>query len=130
MSHPVENLLPGYFRIFQGTDGSFVDMHETHGKLESRQNIPIALFLAGRGEPVRLLPVLRDPGSRCPDAIRNELAWEFKVPEGRTANAIDQALRGANRQAARVLIKVPEGMNYHVLEQAVHGRVRRAENIL
>lgn len=48
MSEPA-NLVPGYFRVFQGTDGSFVDIHETHGKLESRQNLPIALFLAARG---------------------------------------------------------------------------------
>ena len=52
MSRP-DTLRPGYFRVFQGTDGSFVDMHETHGKLESRQNIPIALFPAARGERVR-----------------------------------------------------------------------------
>ena len=58
MSQPTKHLLPGSFRIFQGANGAFVDMHETHGKLESRQNIPIALFLAARGERVRLLPVL------------------------------------------------------------------------
>ena len=34
MSEPA-NLVPGCFRVFQGTDGSFVDIHETHGKLES-----------------------------------------------------------------------------------------------
>ncbi len=71
MSQILEDSLPGYFRLFQGADGSFVDMHETHGKLESRQNIPIALFLAVRGERVRLLPVLRVPGSKCPDATRD-----------------------------------------------------------
>ena len=105
-------------------------MHETHGKLESRQNIPIALFLAARGERVRLLPVLRVPGSKCPDATRDGVEWEFKVPEGRTANAIDKALRGANHQAARVLIQVAEEFDLFVLEQAIYGRVRRAENIL
>lgn len=125
----LENLLPGYFRVFQGADGGFVDIHETHGKLESRQNLPIALFLAARGERVRLLPVLRVPGSKCADASRNDVKWEFKVPEGRTANAIDQALRGASRQAARVLIQVSEELDRHLLEQAIHGRVRRAENI-
>ncbi|MCI1187080.1 hypothetical protein MON38_06585 [Hymenobacter sp. DH14] len=122
--------LAGYFRLFQGVDGSFVDMHETHGKLESRQNIPIALFLAARGERVRLLPVLDLRNVKSPDASRNGVEWEFKVPEGRTANAIDRALRGANRQAARVLLQVVEEFDIQVLEQAIHGRVRRAENIL
>lgn len=105
-------------------------MHETHGKLESRQNIPIGLFLAARGEQVRLLPVLDLQGVKSADATRNGVEWEFKVPEGRTANAIDKALRGASRQAARVLIQVAEGFDRHVLEQAIHGRVRRAENIV
>ena len=111
MSQLLENLLPGYFRLFHGANGSFVDMHETHGKLESRQNIPIALFLAARGEQVRLLPVLREPGSKCADATRDGVEWEFKVPEGRTANAIDKALRDAKRQAARVLIQVANEFN-------------------
>lgn len=129
MGQALEELLPGYFRVFQGADGSFVDIHETHGKLESRQNIPIALFLAARGERMRLLPVLRIPGSKYADATRNDVEWEFKVPESRTANAIDQALRGASRQAARVLIKVAEELDRHLLEQTIRGRVRRAENI-
>ena len=130
MSQATENRLPGYFRLFQGNDGSFVDIHETHGKLESRQNIPIALFLAARGEQVRLLPVLRVPGSKCADATRNEVEWEFKAPIGLTVTAIDNALRGASRQAARVLIQVAEEMHCHLLEQAIYGRVRRAENIV
>ena len=129
MSRP-DTLRPGYFRVFQGIGGSFVDMHETHGKLESRQNIPIALFLAARGEQVRLLPVLRVPGIRCADATRDEVEWEFKVPEGRSANAIDQALRGANRQAARVLIQISEEFDRQLLEQAIYNRLRRAENIV
>ena len=128
MSEPA-NLVPGYFRVFQGTDGSFVDIHETHGKLESRQNLPIALFLAARGERVRLLPVLDLRGVKSPDAARDGVEWEFKVPEGRTANAFDKALRGASRPAARVLIQVAEELDRHLLEQAIHGRARRAENI-
>jgi len=125
-----ENLLPGYFRIYQGAAGSFVDMHETHGKLESRQNIPIALFLAARGERVRLLPVLDLHGVKSPDATRDGVAWEFKNPESQSANAIDKALRGANKQAARVLIQLAADFNRHVLEQAIHSRVRRTANIL
>ena len=77
MSEPFEKPLTGYFRLFQAADGSFVDMHETHGKLESRQNIPIALWLAARGERVRLLPVLRIPGTKCADATRDGVEWEF-----------------------------------------------------
>ncbi len=130
MSQAFENPLDGYFRLFQGADGSFVDMHETHGKMESRQNIPIAFFLAARGERVQLLPVLRIPGTKCADATRDGVEWEFKVPAGRTANAIDQALRGANRQAARVLIQVANEFDRQVLEAAIHGRVRRAANIV
>ena len=121
---------PGYFRLFQGPDGSFVDMHETHGKLESRQNIPITLFLAARGEKVRLLPVLDLRNVKSPDTSRDGVEWRFKVPQGRGANAIDKALRDANRQAAGVLIQVAEEFDLQVLEQAMHGRVRRAENIL
>lgn len=129
MSHASDGLPPGYFRLFQGVGGGFVDMHETHGKLESRQNIPIALFLAARGEQVRL-PVLRIPGSKCPDATRDGVEWAFKVPEGRTGNAVDKALWGANRQAARVLIQVAKEFDRSLLEQAIYERVRRAENIV
>ena len=46
-------------------------MHETHGKLESRQNIPIALFLAARSEHGRLLPVLDLRNVKSLDAFRN-----------------------------------------------------------
>lgn len=120
MSEPA-NLVPGYFRVFQGTDGSFVDIHETHGKLESRQNLPIALFLAAWGERVRLLSVLDLRGVKSPDAARDGVEWEFKVPEGRTANAIDKALRGASRQAARVLTQVAEELDRH-LPGAGHSR--------
>ena len=67
---------------------------------------------------------------QSPDASRDGIEWAFKLPEGRTANAIDKALRGANHQAARVLIQVAEEFDRHTLEQAIHGRVRRAENIL
>jgi nucleotide-binding universal stress UspA family protein len=131
VSHALhDEQLPGYFRLFQGVEGGFVDMHETHGKLESRQNIPIALFLAARGERVHLLPVLDLRNVKSPDAARDGVEWEFKVPQGRTANAIDKALRDARRQAARVLIQVAEEFDRHLLEQAIHGRVRRAENIL
>ena len=79
MSEPA-NPVPGYFRVFQGTDGSFVDIHETHGKLESRQNLPITLFLAARGERVRLLPVLDLRGVKSPDAARHGAEWALKVP--------------------------------------------------
>ena len=39
-------------------------------------------------------------------------------------------MRGANRQAAHVLIWVPSDFNLAVLEQAVFARVRRAANIV
>ena len=100
MSGPLPDLWPGYARRYVSANGGCVDVHDTHGKLELRQNLPVAVFLADRGERVRLLPVSREPGSKSADATRNGIEWEFKAPAGRTANAIDQALRGANRQAA------------------------------
>lgn len=122
-------LLPGYARRYISPVGGCVDVHETHGKQEMQQNLPIAVFLADRGEQVRLLPVLRIPGSRSADATRNQEEWEFKVPEQPTANAIDQALRYANRQVARVLLQVKVELSISVLEQAIYSRVRRAANI-
>ena len=104
-------------------------MHTSHGKQEVRQNRPIAGFLADRGERVRLLPVLNLENIKSPDATRNGVEWEFKSPEGRTFNAIDKALRGANRQAARVLIQVSAAFERPVFEQAIYNRVRRATNI-
>ncbi len=121
--------LPGFVRRYRSAAGGCVDVHETHGKQETRQNLPIAIFLADLGERVRLLRVLTVAGAKNPDASRNGVEWEFKTPEGRTANAIDKALRGANRQAARVLIQVHPDFNRRVLEQAIYDRVRRAENI-
>lgn len=111
-------------------NGGFVDIHGAHGKLESRKNLPIAQFLAGRGEQVRLLPVLAGAGVKSPDATRNGLAWEFKTPEGRTANAIDKALRDGSKQAVRVLLALPTDFERQVLEQALFNRVQRITAIL
>ena len=36
----------GYTRVFENPTGGFVDVHESHGKQESRQNLLVALFLA------------------------------------------------------------------------------------
>ena len=89
----VLNLLPapGYARVFENPAGGFVDVHENHGKQESRQNLPIALFFATQGERVCLLGIANEPGVKSPDATRNEVIWEFKIPEGRTVNAIDKS---------------------------------------
>ena len=121
---------PGYARRYVSANGGWVDVHTTHGKLELRQNLPVAVFLADLGERVRLLPVQNLEGVRSADATRNGIEWEFKSPESKTANAIDKALRGANRQAARVLIEVGTGFNRALLEQAMHSRVRRELNIV
>ena len=56
---------------------------------------------------MRLLPVLDLRDVKSPDAARNGVEWEFKVPEGRTANAIDNALRGDSRQAAVQFLGYP-----------------------
>lgn len=122
-------LLAGYARSYISPTGGCVDIHETHGKQELRQNLPIAVFLADRGEHVCLLPVLRIPGTKCADATRNHQKWEFKVPEKPTSNAIDQALRGANKQASKVLLKVSAEFSLQLVEQAIYSRVRRAANI-
>jgi hypothetical protein len=122
-------LLPGYARRYVSLSGGCVDVHETHGKQELQQNLPIAVFLADRGEHVRLLPVLRIPEGRSVDAVRSQEEWEFKVPERPTANAIDQALRNANRQAAKILLRVSIELDIQVLGQAIYSRVRRANNI-
>ena len=61
----------GYTRVFENPMGGFVDVHENHGKQESQQNIPIALFFAARGEQVQLLPVADKLGVKSPDATRN-----------------------------------------------------------
>ena len=128
-SFGLPDVLPGYARRYVSASGGCVDVHETHGKLELRQNLPVAVFLADRGEAVRLLPVLNLEGVKSADAARNGVEWEFKSPEGKTANAIDKALRGGNRQAARVLIEVSADFDRILLEQAMHSRVRRALNI-
>ncbi|WP_201978230.1 CdiA C-terminal domain-containing protein [Hymenobacter rubidus] len=122
-------MLPGYFRLFQGVDGSFVDMHETHGKLESRQNIPIALFLAARGERVRLLPVAAATGAKNPDATRDDSIWEFKKPSAISRNAIDKALRDGSRQADRILLWLPPEFPLPWLEDGIYDRSQRTPNI-
>ena len=129
MSGLLPDLLPGYARRYVSASGGSVDVHETHGKLELRQNLPVAVFLADRGERVRLLPVSREPGSKSPDATRNEVAWEFKNLENPTANAVDTALRHASRQADCVLLAVPTLMKSALLEQAVFDRLRRSANL-
>ena len=125
-----EELLPGYFRVFQAPNGGFVDMHETHGKLESRQNIPIALFLAACGERVRLLPVSAATGAKNPDATRNDIIWEFKKPSAISRNAIDKALRDGSRQADRILLWLPKAFPLTWLEDGIYDRSQRTPNIV
>lgn len=120
----------GYVRVFENPMGGFVDVHENHGKQESRQNIPIALFLAARGERVHLLGVQEEAGRKNPDATRNEIIWEFKTPEGRSANAIDKALRDGSRQAACILLKLPADFDPELIEHGMYNRVQRTPAIL
>lgn len=115
----------GYFRAFKATNGGCVDVHAAHGKLESCQNLPIALFLAARGERVQLLPVHNLQGIKSPDATRDGVEWEFKVPNNQTASAIDNALRSASKQAARLLLHLPPTFGLALLEQALFDRMRR-----
>lgn len=107
-----------------------MDVHATHGKQEVRQNLPIAVFLADRGERVRLLPVSRVPGTQSADASRNGVKREFKSLESQTANAIDTALRNASKQADRILRALPPGSDVLLLEQAIFDRVRRATTVV
>lgn len=130
MRAPVEGLLPGYFRVFQDVNGGFVDVHESHGKLESRQNLPIALFLAARGEQIRLLPVHDLPGVKSPDATRNGVAWKFKTLKRVTANAGNTALRNASKQADRVLLTLQTDFNVGSLEPAMFDRLRRVAHLV
>lgn len=104
-------------------------MHETHGKLESRQNIPIALFLAARGEQVRLLPIATAAGAKSPDATRNDSLWEFKKPSAISRNAIDKALRDGSRQANRILLWLPKDFPLTWLEDGIYDRTQRTPNI-
>ena len=96
-SFGLADLPPGYARRYVSANGGWVDVHETHGKLELRQNLPVAVFLADKGEQVQLLPVSRLPGSTSADASRNGVEWEFKNLESVTANAVDTALRNASK---------------------------------
>ena len=122
-------LLPGYARRYVSARGGCVDVHETHGKLELRQNLPVAVFLADRGEAVQLLAVSRVPGSTSADATRNGVEWEFKSLESSSANAVDTALRNASKQANRVLLAVPPDIRPALLEQAMFDRLRRSLNL-
>ena len=106
-----------------------MDVHETHGKQERRQNLIIAKFLAARGECVRLLAVLRIPG-KCADASRNGVEWEFKSLESTSANAIDTALRHASRQASCILLHLPTTAVPAVVEGAVFNRLRRMAHVV
>jgi len=78
---PLPGPEPGYARRYVGETGGCVDVHETHGKQELRQNLPIAVFLADLGERVCLLPVVRVPGTKSADASRDGIMWEFKTLE-------------------------------------------------
>ena len=120
----------GYTRVFENPMGGFVDVHENHGKQESRQNLPIALFLAAGGERVCLLGVQAEAGKKNPDATRNEIIWEFKTPKGCTENAIDKALRDGSRQAARIVLKLPADFELELLRQGIYNRVQRTPAIV
>ncbi|TDN40353.1 hypothetical protein E4631_11585 [Hymenobacter sp. UV11] len=106
-----------------------MDIHENHGKQESRGNLPIALFLAQQGECVCLLGIVDKPNVKSPDATRNGVIWEFKIPQGRTENAIDKALRDGSRQASHILLQLPADFNRNFLEGGIYNRTQRTEAI-
>ena len=103
MSQPTKHLLLGSFRIFQGANGAFVDTHETRGMIESRQNIPIALFLAAR--------VL------------------LQVAEGLDLHLLKQAIHGRIRRAehiAEVAILLA-GALHHPVREGILGNAFRGK---
>ena len=77
-----------------------------------------------------MLGVQPEAGIKNPDATRNGVVWEFKMPEGRTVNAIDKALRDGSRQAARVLLALPADFDREALEQGLYDRVQRTAYLL
>ena len=121
--------LPGYTRVYAPAGSGCVDVHERHGKQERAENLLIAAFLVDLGEHVYLLPVSQVHGFKSPDATRDGMPWEFKVPTGHTANAIDKALRDGSKQAARILRHLPADLAASLVEQALFDRVRRTLTI-
>ena len=103
MSQPTKHLLPGSFRIFQGANGAFVDKHETRGKLESRQNIPIALFLA-----VRML---------------------LQVAEGLDLHLLKQAIHDRGRRAEHIVqfAILLAGALHHSMREEILGNAFRGK---
>jgi len=89
---------PGYTRAYTSSSGGFVDVHETHGRDETPENLRVGKHLADAGEQIQLLPIRPIKGEKNLDATRNGVLWEFKAPtSGNAKTALQNAVKDASR---------------------------------
>lgn len=112
------------------TTKGVVRIHSKHGKVETKENTRIAVYLANKyGHKIDLLP----QENRYPDAdsYNATLGYkqEYKVNYISTRGSIDNLLRSGKRQANHIVLAVDSGLSLGILKEAIVDRIRRATNV-
>lgn len=112
------------------TDNGKVMESSFHGKGEKKANENTAKYFANKyGRKIYLLG--RNEGATSADAYDATLGCKVEYKNNGTAslNAIDKALRDANKQASVVVIVIESEISMGKLRDAISDRVNRSKNI-
>lgn len=109
-------------------DNGKVRIHSSHGRDESAENISIAKYLANKhGYKIDLLP--NPDNETSADSFNHTLGYkqEYKVNYKPTKGAIDNALRGASKQAKHIVIRIDSDIDLSDLTRGIKGRVNQSD---
>ncbi len=108
--------------------GGFVFSHVKKAN-DYSANLKAAKLLAIRGDAVVIRQVINHHGAINPDIELNSLLTEIKTNKTATANAIDQALKAAGKQATQVVLNIESNITGEKLKEAIKYRITRSTSI-
>ncbi len=118
---------PTSWRIEETSSGS-VRVSSDQGKSEIQGNIRIARYIAEKyNRDIDLIP--NKPSCKSPDAFDKSVSQfnEYKTISTPTANAIDNVLRKAAKQADDIILDIQCNMDDDIIGVALKDRVRRSK---
>lgn len=116
--------------ITEPTKGGELRVHIQHGKNEREENIRIARHFTDKyGQEIDLLP--RSNTEKCADAYNRTLKQlqEYKQCATPTKNAIDMALRDANRKADHIVLVIASDISEELLTKVIRERMLRVKRL-
>lgn len=116
--------------IPEHTEKGELRVHLAHGKNERAENIRIARYFTDRyDQEIDLLP--KNDTEKCADAYNRTLKQlqEYKQNITPTRNAVDSALRDANRKADHAVLLISSGISEDDLTRGIKGRMLRVDRL-